>query len=172
MLLLMAVSTTATAQESHYHRSLRSQDSGYGVTQTPAFQTTGGGGMYWSRTRDANDMAIVEQESREDSIARVKDFCRLCEKAYDAYEVKDYYRTILFGDSALTRRCHTPDLYYFMGVSYEKLGAYKEAEWGYKMAAKSGYIKEFGYYPAFKERMKQRKAEEKLLKKEAKKQKK
>lgn len=169
ILLLLAVTGLATAQESHYHRSLRGQDTEYTLTQDPHFN---GSGMYWSRTRDANDMAITVKETREDSIARVRTFTRLCEQAYDAYDAKDYYHTIIYGDSALTKRFHTPDLYYFMGVSFEQLGDYKNADWGFKMAMKSGYTKVPDAYPAFKARMKQRKAEEKFLKKEEKKAKK
>lgn len=165
IVLLTAISAAAMAQESHYHRSLRSQDTQYGLTQEPRFQ---GSGMYWSRTRDANDMAIVD-ETPADSIARREAFKRLCQLAYDAYEVKDYYRTVLYGDSALVKRYHTPDLYYFMGVSYEQLGAYRDAEWAFKKAKESGYTKNPTAYADFCERMKQRKAEEKQRKKEEKK---
>ncbi|MBR1548183.1 MAG: hypothetical protein IJ637_05600 [Prevotella sp.] len=169
--IMLAIVGAATAQESHYHKGLRSQadNDKYGTAAVdPNFN---GGGVFWSRVRNVDDTAITH-ESREDSIARRAEFVRLCEKAYDAYEEKDYYHTIIFGDSALTKRYHTPDLYYFMGVSFEKLGDYKNADWGYKKAMQKGYTKEFGYYPAFKERMKQRKAEEKLLKQEEKKAKK
>ena len=160
ILFLMICCDYVAAQESHYHRSLRSQDTEYGLTQEPHFN---GSGMLWSRTRNVDDVAIT-QEIYEDSIARVRAFTELCQKAYDAYEEKDYYHTIVYGDSALTKRFHTPDLYYFMGVSFEHYSDYKNAEWAYKMAMKSGYTKVPGYYPDFMARMKQRKAAEKLQK--------
>ena len=158
--LLTVFSGQLLAQENHYQRALRSQDTEYGLTQEPHFN---GSGMFWSRTRNVDDVAIT-QETYEDSIARVRAFTQLCQKAYDAYEEKDYYHTIVYGDSALTKRFHTPDLYYFMGVSFEHYSDYKNAEWAYKMAMKSGYTKVPGYYPDFMARMKQRKAAEKLQK--------
>ena len=51
--LLIAVTTTLMAQESHYHKGLRSQSENdkYGtVASDPNFN--GGGGVYWSRTRN------------------------------------------------------------------------------------------------------------------------
>lgn len=163
--LLMTSASITFAQESHYHRALRSQDTEYVLTQEPRFN---GSGMFWSRTRNVDDVTIGK-ETHEDSVARVSAFTILCRKAYDAYEVKDYYHTIVYGDSALAKRYHTPDLYYFMGVSFEYYGDYKNADWAYKQAMKSGYSKAFGEYPEFKARMKQRKAEEKQRKKEEKK---
>ena len=160
--LLLTSASVAIAQESHYHRGLRSQDTEYVLTQEPHFN---GSGMFWSRTRNVDDVTIAN-ETHEDSIARVRAFASLCRKAYDAYEVKDYYHTIVYGDSALTKRYHTPDLYYFMGVSFEYYGDYKNADWAYKNAMKSGYTKVPTAYPDFKARMKQRKAEEKQRKKE------
>ena len=162
--LLLISASVAFAQESHYHRGLRSQDTKYVLTQEPRFN---GVGIYWSRTRNVDDVAIIH-ETHEDSVARIRAFTKLCEKAYDAYEAKDYYHTIVYGDSALAKRFHTPDLYYFMGVSFEYYGDYKNADWAYKNAMKSGYTKVPGAYPEFKARMKQRKAEEKLRKKEEK----
>ena len=169
-LLLLVVTGMATAQETHYHRALRTdQDKGYGLLHYPTNFGSGHSGYYWSRTRDVNDVAIVTDETHEDSIARVRAFGRLCGQAYDAYEARDYYHTIVYGDSALAKRFHTPDLYYFMGVSFEALGDYQNAEWGFKMAMRSGYTKVPDAYPAFKARMKQRKQEEKQRKKEEKK---
>lgn len=163
-LLFLACCDIVAAQESHYHRSLRSQDTGYGLTQTPHFN---GGGMYWSRVRNVDDVAI-SHETREDTLARMKAFTALCRKAYDAYEAKDYDNVIIYGDSALRKRYHTPDLYYMMGVSFEHFADYKNADWAYKLAMKSGYTRVPGAYPAFKARMKQREAEEKRKLKEEK----
>ena len=55
-----------------------------------------------------------------------------------------------------------------MGVSFEHYSDYKNADWAYKMAMKSGYNKAFGEYPKFQARMKQYKADEKQRKKEEK----
>ncbi len=166
--LLLVSSTWALAQETHYHRSLRDQDTSYGLTQEPHFD---GSGVYWSRVRDSNDLRI-NKESPEDSLARVNEFKRLCEKAYDAFGANDFYHTIMYGDSALKKQYHTLDLYYFMGVSYETLGAYDDAEWAFKKVMKNGYTKVPRAYPDFKERMKQRKLMEKKMKEEAKRSKK
>lgn len=163
-ILMLASSTWALAQETHYHRSLRDQDTEYGLTQEPHFV---GSGMYWSRVRNVDDV-VINKETPEDSLARVNSFKILCEKAYEAFAAKDYYHTIMYGDSALRKRYHTLDLYYFLGVSYETLGAYEDAEWAYKKAMKGGYTKVPRAYPDFKERMKQRKKEEKKLKAEEK----
>ena len=167
--LLTVVAATAVAQETHYHRALRSQDTRYGLTQEPHFD---GSGMFWSRTRNVDDVAVVKEMTPEDSVRCRKEFIRLCELAYDAYLAKDYYRTILYGDSALAKNYHTPDLYYFMGVSFEQYTDYDNAEEAYRLAAQSGYMGVPDAYPAFRQRMKQRKAEAKRLKKEAKQQRK
>lgn len=169
--LLLTVSLVTLAQETHYHKGLRDQqdnDKYGGVAAEPNFN---GGGTYWSRVRNVDDVAITH-ETREDSIARRKDFMRLCRQAYDAYDAGDAYHTVLYGDSALDKRYHTPDLYFFMAVSFEKLGAYKDAEWAYKKAMSAGYSIAPKAYLAFKEREKERKAEEKRLRKEEKQKKK
>lgn len=166
--LLIAVTTTMMAQESHYHKGLRSQSENdkYGtVASDPNFN--GGGGVYWSRTRNVDDVAIT-RESPADSIARRENFKRLCQLAYDAYEDGDAIKTIQYGDSALQTRYHTADLYYFMAVSFEKLGSYDEAEWSYRHALGAGYPDALNVYKGFKERQKVRKDEEKRRKKEEK----
>jgi hypothetical protein len=152
------------AQESHYHRSHRQQDTSYGLTQAPMFS---GSGMYWSRVRNVDDVAIAH-ETRQDTLRRLSDFRRFCEMAYDAFEAGDAGRTIVYGDSALRQRYHTPDLYFFMATSFEQLEDYKNADWAYRKALESGYAKVTGYYPAFKARMKQRKKELKLKRKQQK----
>jgi hypothetical protein len=166
--LLIAVTTTLMAQESHYHKGLRSQSENdkYGtVASDPNFN--GGGGVYWSRTRNVDDVAIT-RESPADSIARCENFKRLCQLAYDAYEDGDAIKTVQYGDSALQTRYHTADLYYFMAVSFEKLGSYDEAEWSYRHALGAGYPDALNVYKGFKERQKVRKDEEKRRKKEEK----
>lgn len=156
----------AAAQETHYHKGLRPQEEtdqyGGGADMNP------GGGYYWSRVRNVDDVRITK-ESAADSIARRNEFKRLCELAYDAYGVRDYYHTIMYGDSALAKIYHTPELYYFMAVSYDKLGDYKHAEWCFKRSLKAGYVPALEPYQQFKDRMKQMKAEEKKRKKEEKK---
>lgn len=158
--LLFAV-TTAEAQESHYHKNLRSQKENdkYGVVMMSGANMSGlTSGIYWSRVRNVDDVVVVG-ETPADSIARREAFVRLCQQAYDAYEVKDYYRTILYGDSALRKRYHTPDLYYFMAVSFENLGDYKDAKWAFRKAAHAGYPKAPLALKAFKQRQKERKRE-------------
>ena len=165
---LLFISTgTAYAQESHYHKGLRSQsenDKYGGVAAEPNFN---GGGYYWSRARNVDDVAI-SQETPADSIARREDFKRLCQLAYDAFEDGDAIKTVQYGDSALQTRYHTADLYYFMAVCFEKLGSYEEAEWGYRHALGAGYPDALNVYKSFKERQKVRKEAEKLRKKEEK----
>lgn len=154
-LLLLAATAPLLAQETHYHRSLRGEDTGYGLVVEAPF--SGGPGMYWSRVRNVDDVAIY-RESPEDSIARRNDFKRLCQLAYDAWDKSDYYRTILYGDSALTRRYHTPELYFFMAVSYEQYSDYKNAEKYYKKSLKAGYVPAIQPYKAFKQHKKELKA--------------
>lgn len=171
-LLLTALAGSALAQETHYHKGLRSQEdnSQYGTySADPNF--SGGGGVYWSRYRNVDDVAITH-ETKADSIARREDFKRLCRLAYDAYDDGDAVKTVQYGDSALHTRYHTPDLYFFMGVSFEKLGSYDEAEWAYRHALGAGYPGALNVYNDFKARQKQRKAEEKQRKKEEKQRKK
>ena len=170
-LLLLATATVAAAQETHYHKGLRSQadnDQYGGVASEPNFN---GGGTYWSRVRNVDDVAITTPQSRADTIARLRAFSRLCQQAYDAYERHDYHHTILYGDSALANHYHTPDLYYMMGVSFEQTADYPRADWAYRQAMKSGYTRQPDAYPSFKARMRLRKAQEKQRKKEDKKQK-
>lgn len=163
--LLLAATGMALAQETHYHKGLRSQeenDKYGGVGADPNFN---GGGVYWSRVRNVDDTTISAPETKADSVARVRAFSELCRKAYDAYEAGDAYHTIVYGDSALQKRYHTPDLYFFMAVSFEKLGEYSGAEWAYKKAMKAGYVPAPKAYAAFKKRMKERKAEMKKQRK-------
>ena len=51
---------------------------------------------------------------------------------------------------------HTPDLYLFMAIAYERLGAYKEARQSYKDAVGAGHPSGAAAYKAFKKREKQR----------------
>lgn len=150
---------TATAQESHYRRALRTekQNQQYGVVGMGDSHASGmTSGIYWSRVRDADDATIVVDETKEDSLARVSEFKRLCQLAYDAYEADDAVGTIVYGDSALSKRYHTPDLYLFMAIAYERLGAYKEARQSYKDAVGAGHPSGAAAYKAFKKREKQR----------------
>lgn len=166
--LFLYVAIAAIAQETHYHKGLRSQkenDKYGGVASEPHFD---GGGYYWSRARNIDDMAITV-ETKEDSIFRVKEFKRFYQLAYDAYEAGDTVKTVLYGDSALQTRYHTADLYYFMAVSLEHLGNYSDADWAYRKALGAGYPAALNIYQDFKERQKQRKAEAKRKAKEKKK---
>ena len=166
-ILFLAITHEMAAQESHYHKVLRSQadnDKMGTVASDPNFN---GGGVYWSRVRNVDDVAITH-ETAADSIARREDFKRLCRLAYDAYEGGDAVRTLQYGDSALQKRYHTPDLYFMMAVSFEQLGSYDEADWGYRKALASGYPGALSVYNDFKARQKQRKQEAKQRKKEEK----
>jgi hypothetical protein len=117
--------------------------------------------------RDPNDVEIIN-ESREDSIARHDEFLRLCRLAYDAYDDGDYYLTAMYGDSALSKKYHTPELFYYMGISLEKLECYKDADIAYKKAVQVGYMKAVAPYAKFQQRMNELKALDKVRKKEAK----
>ena len=162
--LLTVASGQLMAQESHYQRALRSQDTEYGLTQEPHFN---GSGMYWSRTRNVDDVEIIN-ETKEEADARRQQFIRLCRLAYDAYDASDWRHTIIYGDSALQTHFHTPDLYFFMAISSEKIGFYDEADWGYRKALASGYPGALSVYNDFKVRQKQRKQADKQRKKEEK----
>lgn len=169
--LFLYVATVTIAQESHYHKGLRSQqenDKYGGVAAEPHFN---GGGYYWSRVRNVDDVTIY-RETPADSIARRENFKRLYQLAYDAFEAGDSVMTVAYGDSALQTRYHTADLYYFIAVSLEKLGNYKDADWAYRKALAAGYPAALNIYNDFKERQKQRKAETKHLAKEEKRKKK
>ena len=166
-ILFLSITYETAAQETHYHKGLRSQeenDKYGGVAAEPHFD---GGGYYWTRVRNVDDMAITH-ETAADSIARREEFKRLCQLAYDAYEGGDAVGTLQYGDSALHKRYHTPDLYFMMAVSFEQLGSYDEADWGYRKALASGYPGALNIYNDFKARQIQRKADEKQRKKEAK----
>lgn len=161
ILSLIGVVDFLSAQESHYHRALRDQDTDFGLVVEPP---ASGVGMYWSRVRNADDV-MIHKESPEDSIARRNNFKRLCQQAYDAFEAGDDYRTILYGDSALQLRYHTAELYFFMAVSYERYSDYKNAEKHYKKSLKAGYVPAIKPYLAFKQHRKAAKAEKKKKKK-------
>lgn len=161
--LLLIGTEIAYAQESHYHKGLRSQEENAkygGVASEPHFD---GGGYYWSRARNVDDVAI-SKETPEDSLARVNEFKRLCRLAYDAYEEGNALNTVTYGDSALQKRYHTPDLYFFMAVSFEKLGSYDDANWAYHKAIDTGYPGAQKFYNDFKVRQKERKAEKRKTK--------
>lgn len=159
-ILLQAIIGTVLAQESHYHKGLRSQeenDKYGGVAAEPNFN---GGGVYWSRVRNVDDV-IIYRETPEDSILRRKEFVRLCQLAYDAFEAGDSVMTVTYADSALQKRYHTANLYYFMAVSLEKLGNYGDADWAYRKALGAGYPAALTIYNDFKARQKARKAKRK-----------
>ena len=165
--LLLAFVGMVMAQETHYHKGLRTQKENDALGTVGADPNFSGGGVYWSRVRNVDDMTI-SKETPADSIARREAFMRLCRLAYDAYDAGDAYHTVLYGDSALQKRYHTPDLYFFMAVSFERLGCYEDAEWAYKKSMKAGYAAALNAYNGFKDRQKQRKAEEKRKRKESK----
>jgi Tfp pilus assembly protein PilF len=81
--------------------------------------------------------------------------------AYDAFEAGDSVMTVAYADSALQKRYHTANLYYFMAVSLEKLGNYKDADWAYRKALGAGYPGALTIYNDFKARQKARKAKRK-----------
>lgn len=165
LLLLAAANLTATAQESHYHRALRGQDTEYGIAVSS--DTYMGGvtpGMYWTRTRDANDVAIVDA-TPEDSIARHAEFMRHYEKAFEAYVAGDAPRTLLYGDSALQTRLQAADLIFYMAISFERLGLYQDARLAYRKASSAGYAPAAIAYKDFRNRQKTRKKAQKLEKK-------
>lgn len=161
--LLLSLTGMVIAQESHYHKGLRSQQENdkYGTAASdPHFD---GGGYYWSRVRNVDDAAIT-RETPADSIARRENFKRLYQLAYDAFEAGDSVMTVAYGDSALQTRYHTADLYYFIAVSLEKLGNYKDADWAYRKALGAGYPAALNIYNDFKARQKARKAKRKAKK--------
>lgn len=162
-ILLVTITGMVLAQESHYHKGLRSQQENdkYGTAASdPHFD---GGGYYWSRVRNVDDAAIT-RETPADSIARRENFKRLYQLAYDAFEAGDSVMTVAYGDSALQTRYHTADLYYFIAVSLEKLGNYKDADWAYRKALGAGYPAALNIYNDFKARQKARKAKRKAKK--------
>ena len=118
---------------------------------------------YWSRARNVDDVAIT-RETSADSIIRRKEFLRLYQLAYDAFEAGDSVMTVAYADSALQKRYHTADLYYFMAVSLEKLGNYDDADWAYRKALGAGYPAALNIYNDFKARQKARKAKRKAKK--------
>ena len=110
-----------------------------------------------------DDVAIT-RETSADSIIRRKEFLRLYQLAYDAFEAGDSVMTVAYADSALQKRYHTADLYYFMAVSLEKLGNYDDADWAYRKALGAGYPAALNIYNDFKARQKARKAKRKAKK--------
>ena len=155
----MTLSSTTVAQESHYQRALRSDSDNakYGVVGMGEGNNSGmTSGVYWSRVRDADDRMIIN-ETREDTLFRRNEFIRLCELAYDAYEAKNDSSTVAYGDSALHYGFHTPELVFFMAVSYERLGDYKNARQSYRHAIDVGYPQATLAYKQFKQRQKERK---------------
>jgi hypothetical protein len=154
------------AQESHYHRSMRTQQDNEAYGTVGAAPHFNGGGVYWSRVRSA-EMGLMLNDFKADTLKRRNEFIRLCQTAYDAYEDGDYYRTAIFGDSALSKKYYTPELYYFMAVSLEKLQCYKDADFAFKKAINTGYHKAPFAYANFKQHLEELKAQDKIRKKEA-----
>jgi hypothetical protein len=165
MLFLLAA-TTISAQESHYHRSMRSQQENESFGTVGADPHFDGGGVYWSRVRSP-EYGLLLNDFRKDTLQRRNEFIRLCQIAYDAYEDGDYYRTAIFGDSALSKKYYTPELYYFMAMSLEKLQCYKDADFAFKKAINTGYHKAPFAYANFKQHLEELKAQDKIRKKEA-----
>ncbi len=167
-LLLTITALSVAAQESHYQRAMHTDK------ENEAYGTVGGdpnfsvGGVYWSRVRNPNE-GLFLKEFRLDSIARRTEFIRLCQQAYDAFDEGDYYTTAIIGDSALSKKYYTPELYYYMAISLEKLQCYKDAEYAYKKAMKVGYVKSYAAYNQYLKHMEELKAQDKVRKKQARK---
>ena len=123
---------------------------------------------YWSRIRDIDDANISKNVKPKDYDERRDEFERLCRLAYEAFDDGDYYMTAIYGDSALANKYFTPKLFYYMGVSLEKLECYKDAGSAFQKAIKAGYVHAAGAYAQFKQHMEQLKALDKLNKKDAK----
>lgn len=167
IVLLVAMGLETVAQETHYHKGLRSQEENdrYGIVGNLNFN---GGGTYWSRVRNIDDVSISANVKPKDYDVHYDQFKRLCRLAYDAFDDGDYYMTAIYGDSALTNNFFTPELLYYMGVSLEKLECYKDADIAFQKALKAGYANAAGSYAQFQQHMEQLKALDKLNKKEAK----
>lgn len=161
--LFVATSLAVMAQESHYHKGLRSDEENakYGVVGM-SDGISGGltSGIYWSRVRHADDVAIVKP-SAADSLWRKKEFMRLQDLATDAYAASDDQHAVLYGDSALKNGYHTADLYMMMAISYERLQDFKQAKRSYLKAISAGHLAGRGAYREFKKRQKVRKAAQK-----------
>ena len=156
--LLLGFSATVIAQESHYHKALRSAEEGaveglVGLGDSHVSGMTNG--IYWSRVRNADDVAIKSQTPAEASAHR-QAFLRFYNMAFDAYVVGDHYRTLLYGDSALQEGLETADLHFYMAIAYEKQGAYREAQQAYRHSMRGGYYVANKAYKEFKARQKMR----------------
>lgn len=99
--------------------------------------------------------------SPEDSIRKRNEFVELCGIAFKAYEEKDAMKTIVYGDSALQTGFDNAQIYFYMAVSFEKLGDLKQAGHYYKEAKAHGLPGGKEALAAFKKRMKERKNESK-----------
>ena len=167
IVMLVAMTWEAEAQETHYHKGLRSQaeNDRYGIVGN---LNLNGGGTYWSRVRDIDDVSIIKNVKPKDNDERRDQFERLCRLAYEAFDDGDYYMTAIYGDSALINKYFTPELLYYMGVSLEKLECYKDADIAFQKAIKAGAIHAGVAYAQFNQHMEQLKALDRLNKKEAK----
>ena len=102
--------------------------------------------------------------SPEDSIRKRQEFVELCGIAFEAYENKDALKTVIYGDSALLTGFDNVQIYLYMAVSYETLGDYKRAEHFYREAKAHGLTNGKEVLSSFRQRMKERKKQEKLQK--------
>ena len=167
IVVLVVMTGKVEAQETHLHKELSSQakNDQYGIVGN---LNINGGGTYWSRIRDIDDVSISKNVKPKNHDEHRDQFERLCRLAYEAFNDGDYYMTAIYGDSALTNKYFTPELLYYMGVSLEKLECYKDADIAFQKAIKAGAMHAAVAYAQFQQHMEQLKALDKLNKKEAK----
>lgn len=94
--------------------------------------------------------------SPEDSLRLHKEFISHYTDAYNAFHAHKADSTILFADSALATGFESPDLYFFMANSYERLGDYKLAEAAFATAKEKGFPAGSLALKEFKKRQKAR----------------
>ena len=95
-------------------------------------------------------------ESAEDSIQKRREFIHLCGKAFIYYDEKDALNTVIYGDSALRTGFDNEQIYFYVALSYEQLGDYKQAERTFKQAHSRGIPNAGKALKAFRKRMKER----------------
>ena len=71
-------------------------------------------------------------KSAADSIQKRREFVNLCGKAFGYYDEKDALNTVIYGDSALRTGFDNDQIYFYVALSYEQLGDYKQAERTFK----------------------------------------
>lgn len=94
--------------------------------------------MSYPSISEVNEMANYALVKARLEHLREENFKEYTKLAYDAYNKGKYNYCLYYSEQALSTNYYSADIYYLRGISFEKLGNYKDAKKEYKRAIRKG----------------------------------